>query len=425
MKTMGKLRGESVTLNPDRRFYVLLFVVAFAIIVLRRPDAVLNPQFWAEDGAFLYADAYNKGIIIPLLSSRVGYLSAFPRMIAAFSQLFPLSCAPLLFNLSAIIIKAIPVALIVSSRFSVLIPDLRIRIFLSFLYLNLPNSWEIHANLINTSTHLALLSFMVLSATPNSQPLWRLFDAVVILLSGLSGPFCIILTPISALFLFFRRDKMSFIFFLLMGTCALIQGAFYMMDDTRPHMPLGATPELFFKILSSQVFLGALIGQRGLHLISHLSTLYSALVIIFAIIGFAALINALLKAPLELRLFILYAFLLFIAALYTPVVNKTTPQWPPLLIPGVGGRYWFIPMLAFTSVLVWLLRRSSSRISKMLASLAFLIMIAGIIMDWRHPAFTDFNFKEHAYRFESTPIGTKAAIPINPPGWTMTLTRHL
>ncbi|HWR59185.1 MAG TPA: hypothetical protein VN328_09885 [Thermodesulfovibrionales bacterium] len=422
---MGKLERVSAAINPDRRFYILVFIAAVAIIILRRPDAVLNAQFWAEDGASLFADAYNKGIIIPLLSPKVGYLFVFPRIIAAFSQLFPLSYAPLLFNLSAIIIKTIPVALIVSSRFSALMPDLRIRVFLSFLYLNLPNSWEIHANLINTLPHLALLAFMVLSAGPSSRPLWRFFDTTVILLSGLSGPFCIMLTPIAALFWFFRRDKMSFTFFLLTGTCALIQGAFYIMDATRPHMPLGATPELFFKILSSQVFLGALIGQKGLHLISHLSTFYSVLVMIVGIMGLAALINALLKAPLELRLFILFAFLLFIAALYSPVVNRTTPQWPPLSIPGVGGRYWFIPMLAFTSVLVWSLYRSSSPISRMLVELAFVVIIAGIIMDWRYPAFTDFNFREHAHRFESAPIGTQVTIPINPPGWTMTLTKHL
>jgi hypothetical protein len=145
---------------------------------------------------------------------------------------------------------------------------------------------------------------------------------------------------------------------------------------------------------------------------------------VFAITGLAALINALLKAPLVLRLFILYAFFLFGAALYSPLVNKTTPQWPPLLIPGVGGRYWFLPMLAFICVLLWSLRGSSSRISKTLAALAFVIMITGIILDWRHPAFTDFGFKEHAYRFESATIGTQATIPINPPGRSMTLIKH-
>lgn len=418
--------------GPRWRLFVFLFIASIIIIALRRPDAILNPQFWAEDGTVFYADAYHRGIIIPLLSPYGGYLDTFPRLVAAFSQFFPLSWAPLLFNFSAIIIQVLPVALIMSSRFSSLIPDWRVRIFLSFLYLNLPNSWEIHANLTNAKVHLSLLAFIVLSAGPGSHPLWRIFDTGIILISGLSGPFCIMLTPIAALFWFFRRDKRSFILLMLIGICALIQGAFLLMDHTRPQMPLGATPKLFLEILTGQVFLGALAGQKGLQfiaqrvlpLIGHFATLYNLIVIVFGIAGLAALINIMRKTPLELRLFILYALLSFCAALLSPLVNLTDPQWPLLLLPGVGGRYWFVPMLAFISVLVWSLRRSSSRISKAFAALAFAVMIIGIILDWRHPAFKDFNFEEHAYRFESAPIGTQTTIPINPSGWSITLLRH-
>jgi hypothetical protein len=424
MIAIGKLRRESVTLNPDRRFYILVFVAAFAIIVLRRPDAILNPQFWAEDGMVFYADAYNKGIIIPLLSPQGGYLDTFPRLIAAFSQLFPLSWAPLMFNLAALVLRVLPVGLLLSSRFSKLIPDWKTRLFLSFLYLALPNSWEVNAGLVYAKFHFVLLAFMVLSAGRSSHPACNFFDAGVLLLSGLTGPFCIILTPIAIVFYFLRPDKRSFIFLVLIGICALIQGAFLLMDNSRPPGLLGATPELFFKILSVQVFLGTLIGQRGLHFILHLSTFYNVIVTVSGVLGLATVINALLRVPMELRLFILLAFLLFSAALFSPFINLTDPQWPLMLIPGVGGRYWFIPMLAFLSVLVWPLRGSSSRISKTLAALAFAIMIMGIIPDWRHPAFKDFNFKEHAYRFESAPIGTQATIPINPPGWTMTLIKH-
>ncbi len=199
---------------------------------------------------------------------------------------------------------------------------------------------------------------------------------------------------------------------------------FLSADASRPPRPLGATSYLFFKILAEQIFLGALIGQTGLERLIRFPGLFNVTVIISAVAGAAAYIYALLKAPLQLRLFILYAFLLFCAALSSPLVDKTDPQWPLLLLPGVGGRYWFIPMLAFISVLVWLLRKAGSRLSKVLTMAAFAIMIMGIILDWRYPAFKDLNFKEHAYRFESAPIGTRAMIPINPSGWSITLIRH-
>jgi len=433
MKTIAKLRGETITPTPDRRFYILVFVAAFAVIVLRRPDAVLNPQFWAEDGTVFYADAYNKGIMIPLLSPHGGYLDTFPRLVAAFSQFFPLSWAPLLFNMSLFLIKGLLVCFILSTRFSHIIPALGLRLLLSFLYLALPNSWEANAGPLAGKTHLSLLAFMILSASPSIHPLWLFFDTGIILLSGLSGPFCIMLTPISALFWFFRRDRRSFILFMLIGICAVIQGTILITGTGRPQQLLGATPKLFIEILATQVFLGALIGEKGLHLIGqrapelilHFSILYNLIVIAFGMLGLVTLINVMLRAPLELTLFVLYALLLFCAALLSPLGNLTDPIWPLMLIPGVGGRHWFIPVLAFTSVLVWLLRRSSSRISRMLASLAFVIMIAGIIMNWRYPAFKDLNFREHAHRFESARIGTQVTIPINPPGWSMVLTKHL
>jgi len=417
------LRGEGLRLNPDWRFCIFLFVAAFAVIVLRRPDAILNPQFWAEDGAVFYADAYNKGMIVPLLSPHGGYLDTFPRLTAAFSQLFPLSWAPLLFNLTALVLRVLPVGLILSSRFCELMPDWKTRLFLSFLYLALPNSWEINAGILSGKTHLSLLAFMILSAPPSSHPRWLFFDKGIILLSGLSGPFCIILTPLSALFWLHRRDKRSRALFFMIGICTVIQGIFLMTGDARPQRTLGATPELFVKILTTQVFLGALVGQKGLELLHH-ARWHNIVVIIVALLGHLALINALLKAPLPLRLFVLYGLFIFCAALLSPLVNLTDPQWPLLLLPGVGGRYWFIPMLVFISVLVWSLRGAGSFISRRLAAFALAVMLLGIVLDWRYPAFKDLNFREHASQFESSPRGTQASIPLNPLGWSITLVRH-
>ena len=59
--------------------HIILFTLAFIVIISRRPDAILNPQFWAEDGSVFYAQAYNKGIINSLFLPYAGYLHAVPR----------------------------------------------------------------------------------------------------------------------------------------------------------------------------------------------------------------------------------------------------------------------------------------------------------------------------------------------------------
>jgi hypothetical protein len=423
---MEQIEGDSLEVRLRWCLYVLVFIDAFAIIILRRPDAILHPQFWAEDGFVWYANAYNLGGIRSLFLPMNGYFQTTSRLIAALSQIFPFSIAPLIFNVVAIIIQILPVILIISSRFSPVMPNLNTRMFLSFIYLVLPNSGEIHANLTNAQWHLALLAFMVIVAEPSDRPLWRCFDIGVVLLSGLSGPFSLLLTPIAALRWWLRREKWLHILFLLTGTCAIIQTACLAlnMHSSRSHMFLGATPKLFDRILSGQVFLGALIGQRGYEwFVSHYG-LNSMFALIIAMIGLAVVINALLKTPIELRLFILFAILIFCSALIAPQVSDVVPQWQALSTPGWGVRYWFIPMLAFLTILVWMLGRLCSSMSRVFALLLLSIMAIGIILDWQYPPYTDFHFREYVHKFELSRRGEEVTIPINPPGWSMTLTKH-
>ena len=39
----------------------ILFLLACAVIVSRRPEAIFHAQFYAEDGHVWFADAYNLG----------------------------------------------------------------------------------------------------------------------------------------------------------------------------------------------------------------------------------------------------------------------------------------------------------------------------------------------------------------------------
>jgi hypothetical protein len=420
------LKKDRLELRVGWQVHVIVFMTAIAIVVLRRPDAIFNPQFWAEDGAIWYANAYNLGEIRSLSIPVTGYFQTISRLVADFAQIFPFPWAPLIFNLVAIIIQVLPVNLMVSSRFSVLMPDVRSRLFLSFLYLALPNSWEIHENLTNAQWHLALLAFMVIVAAPSGRSLWRCFDIGVVLMSGLSGPFSLLLTPIAAFRWWLCRNKWVFILFLLTGTCSLIQATaiFLVGHASRSQMALGATPELLVRILSGQVFLSALIGQKGYEWIVSHSGLHNMFSLIIAATGLVVIVNALRKAPMELRLFIGFAALIFGATLISPQASVTTSQWQTLSAPGNGGRYWFMPMVAFVSTLGWMLSRSSSRKSRIFAVLMLAIMAVGINLDWRHPDYTDFKFREHTHRVEMAPKGTIITIPINPPGWSMTLIKH-
>src|SRR5438874_2102822 len=59
-------------------------------------------------------------------------------------------------------------------RFSAI--DLRLRFCCAALYVGLPNSAEIDANITTLQWHLALLAMIVLLAKPMASKLWMVFD---------------------------------------------------------------------------------------------------------------------------------------------------------------------------------------------------------------------------------------------------------
>src|SRR4026209_2147612 len=110
-------RATSRIIEIDRRrmmLYASVALVAFLLIASHRPDAVLNPQFWAEDGRLWYSDAYNRGILYSPLTPEVGYFQTISRLTAVAAQAVPLTAAPALFNLTAIGVKLAAVVFLVS-----------------------------------------------------------------------------------------------------------------------------------------------------------------------------------------------------------------------------------------------------------------------------------------------------------------------
>jgi hypothetical protein len=56
-----------------------------------------------------------------------------------------------------------------------------------------------------------------------------------------------------------------------------------------------------------------------------------------------------------------------------------------------------------------------------------LLTVAAFIvgtMNWVYPPFHDFEFPRYAKILAEAPSGQEVIIPINPPGWTMTLRKH-
>jgi len=402
-----------------------VFLVACAVIVARRPDAIFHAQFYAEDGHVWFADAYNLGWWPALFRTWAGYFHALPRLTASLAQLVPLCLVPLFFNLIAIFFQALPVNLLLTSRSSVW-GSLRFRTSLAGMYLMLPNCAEVSCGISNSNWLLALSALILLLAAAPQSETGRLFDIGFMLLCGLTGPYCFFLLPIAIFLAWRQRDSRSWLPAGILAVSCVIQAWPLLFVDraARSHQAqtLGASPLMFARILGSQIYLGTLLGgnalsaQRGLWL--------SILLACVAIGGTVLVAICCLKSSMVMKLFLAFSALLLAGSLAVPVEwgHPAASVWA--LIAGLPGlRYWFFPTLAFAWSLLWGVQSRIGPI-KAVSTALLCLMCFGILRDWRHPAFQETHFAESVRRFEAAPAGAVVIIPEHPEGWNLMLVKH-
>jgi hypothetical protein len=403
--------------------HAVIFLCACAVMVSHRPDAVINAQFWAEDGHVWFADAYNLGWWPALFQAHTGYFQTVPRLGAAVALLVPLAFAPLVLNLVAIAILALPVSLLLMAR-SATWGDLRFRGLLGGMYLILPNRGEMSYGITESQWILALCAFLALVSLPPQTHLAEAVDILVLSLSGLTGPFCLILFPF-ALFLAWKgHDRWCWYRVLMLAAFSFIQawGLLFIDPSGRKEAALGATLALFIRILSGDVFIGTLFGANGLAGQSNFTWL--AILVCVAIAGTVFITICLFKSQLPLRLFLLLSVLIFALGLISPTggVQQGESAWVHLAF-AQGVRYWFFPSLAFAWSLLWGAQCRSVALKTASVFLVF-AMSFGIVRDWRVPALENMHLEEEAERFAVVPPGTTVILPENPQGWNIKLIKH-
>lgn len=406
-------------------FHVAIFVVSFLILFSRRPDAILNAQFYAEDGARWFAEAYQFGWRC-LLMPESGYLQTASRLVALLSLLFPFAQAPLVMNLCALAVQISPVNIFLSSRFDSI--PIRLRLVACFVYLALPNSFEVHANTTNMQWHLALAGLLLLLGRTDTGSFGRGFSLLILGLSVLDGPTGVLILPIVIVLYWIRKDTQVRAVLVALATGSAIQILALLLSNSRRSAPNGATLERLTSILGGQVFLSSILGVRtSIQLFFGHSRYLFVAQILALVIGSAVLLYALWHGSLELRLFLLFAAAILIFALIRPVATTTgnLEQWQALAKPGVGNRYYFFPMLAFFAALVWLAVGSAgnTKVVRYVALALLALLPIGIVRDWKYKPFVDYDFKAYAADFERAKPGTTVSIPINP-DWQLVLVKH-
>jgi hypothetical protein len=412
-------------IRPRRGLVLQVFValLIIALIVARRPSAIFLPQFWAEDGAW-FSHAYTFGAQT-LTWPHAGYLQSISRLAALLQAQLPLSWGPLCFAMLSVGIQALPPIFLLSGRFDPVLPSRPVRLLLALFWVAVPNASEIHVNLTDAMWHMSLLSFLIVASPPPRRRWASVAELTGLVLSGLSGPFCLFLTPLA----WWRawREPNSAIrarAWVLTATVC-VQAAFLVPSvfEVRPKVTLGATFPLLCRIIIAQIGLGGMAGtefSRDLMASPLLQPDWVMLAFGAAMTVCGAL--AFYVGSELTRLFLVFAALMLGSSLATPLVSFTEPQWP-FLASAVGGRYFTVPILAwFVTCLV--IAASGPRLLRV----PFVAMIAafavGAAHDFRYPAQTDYGFHAEALAFERSEPGKQMKFLIPPVGWSFSLIRR-
>jgi hypothetical protein len=405
-----------------------LYLGACAIVFSRRTDALLNPQFYVEDGPVFYQHAHETGPLRALLLPFKGYLVTVPRLVAAVAVAVPFRLAPLVMNAAAIGVEALAVLLVCSDRFARLLPPLWSRLLLAFLIVAAPNDWGARSNITHVQWHLAVLMCLVLVAPEPRSAAWRAFDVAVLVAGGLTGPFAILLAPAAVLALWARRTRWAAAQLACVAATAATQAATLVLSrpPPTPGVALGASPGSFLYIVGLRVVAGAFLGLLGsAWVVIHMPEFAEWIMIALGAAGLAGAALVAARGALEPRLVVLFAALSLLAVLLFPVsANPNEVWWPILSAPGNGPRYFMTPIFAVFFVCVWTLARARAWPLRAAAGALLAAAFAvGVRMDWTEPPLQDYDFPSSARRYEEARPGEPVRVPI-PPNWEMVIVKR-
>lgn len=395
-----------------------MLAVVTAAIVLRRPDALFAAQFWAEDGMVWFSEAYAQGGFAAALHPQNGYFQTVSRVAAWVATMVPMVWAPVVTNMVALVVQVLPVALLWSRRWDTVVPSVTVRLILTLWYVVLPNMGEVHGNITNTHWFLSFYMVLILASPVARSGATRIHDAFFVLLSGLSGPFSIVIAPIAVMIAWQRRMSSRFPAILAGVVCATaaVQTASVMftMDVGRSHAPLGASIQVLIALLGAKIFAPLVGGHDAVR--ETFRTL--PLAALAAAVGSTIVGLALWRGPAVLRAIIVFACLTLSAALASPIVSIDGAQWPLMGTSWrTGSRYFVMPMVTVVASCVWVFADAVRRSRFGLAIVMGILILIGIgigIGEYHISPYKDLQWRQHAAACQQQPVGTTCEIPINP-----------
>jgi hypothetical protein len=313
---------------------LLITLAAVVLIALRKSDSLVNPQFWAEDGALFFIEVEHYGGWGLLFHSYQGYLLLIPRLIAALGAPFPLTAVPAFYAWSALAVTGAVAWWLQSPRLT-----LRGGAFAALAVAAVPHTGEVYLNVCNLQWITAIGLFALALTTDAATVTTRAGELVLLIFTGLTGPFIALALPLFAWRAYHRRSPWSRVLAVVALACATA------------HLPsLLARPAATTAVHWAPLQHAAVIGRRvvGTLFFGQISLpafFFASLALTtFGAVGFTLWRR---REPLPGGLLLLAASLLVLAA----TGYRVRPDTWTLSELVNGDRYFFISKI----ILLWLI----------------------------------------------------------------------
>ncbi len=399
-----------------------LIILAFIVLVLRRPDIVTHAQPWAEDGRVWMAGIYNNGFWSSLFLPQNGYFQTISRLTYGIALWFGLSKAALVANIIAILIRCFFVGFLLSNRMNFI--DIKYRIAVALYFILMPNVSEGFINITNVHWYLSMYLLAVVMAKDAESATAKIHDFSILIISGLSGPFVVFIAPCLIIKRAYLRGgivnaiKGINLFDVTMAACCVIQlwAILTTSGATRTDAPLGYSFGLLADIVSCRIIYGSFLPFSMAREMAAHGNVNAGLFIILCV----GLIFAFSKYGWRVKCLILFPLLMIGFALKSPVIANGQPQWPLIFNTESGERYFYVTNIALACLAISFVS-SIRKFRVTILGVGLLIFLAFVPTHFRLPPLPESGYYQDVKSFNEKPSGETVSLRILPPGWDMKL----
>lgn len=374
-----------------RHWRSVAFLGAVSVVVARAPELLIQPRFWQEEGTLFFAAAR----VLPWWEAAVlphaGYLALVISASTTLAAHMPLEWAPTVTTLIALVVQILPIVLVLAPSVET---DVRVRLRLGLLGLVLvmPSTQGSWLTTLGSQFYLAGSTGLLL-ILPILRARWRWLARGTLVLAGLSSPQACLLAPLVAWEAIRTRARERMIHTMILAGASALQLATILL------VPAIATPEatrfapltisLAGLIAAHRTFTGPLLGLLTTSMGATISLKFyhwtpdALLLAIAVLIAWLMTVAVLALGAVHFgnrRVGSLLLAYLIVLGGSLPVTLVPT-RWS-LFLPGIGGGYFYAPMLFLFSGLWLLAAQDQPPRQRVLLGIVILLFVMQSLVDY-------------------------------------------